>query len=107
MEHNELVNMTIAERLDAFLLDTFQTHTHHGKTMVFSEIWDCYEQWCEAMGIPPIGGKVHMGAALRKRFFCIRPNNLKKWFIEPRSDLQAQEDELDDLFTDGVGLPTK
>jgi|DEB0MinimDraft_3_1074331.scaffolds.fasta_scaffold04044_9 hypothetical protein len=107
MENNPLVQMTIPERLDAFLLDTFQTHTHHGKTMTYAEIWDCYEQWCEALGIPPIGGRVHMGAALRKRFFCIKPNNQKKWFIEPRADLQMQEDELDLIFTDGVGTPTK
>lgn len=107
MEKNPFLDMTIEERLDAFLLDTFQTHTRHDRTMTYAEVWDCYEQWCEAMNIPPIGGKIHMGAALKRRFFSIKPNNLKRWFIELRDDIKAQEEEeLDGLFSEGGLGPT-
>ena len=101
MEINPLVGMSTEDRLDAFLLDTFQTHTRHDRTMVYKDIYECYLQWCEAMDIPPVGSQIQIGAALRRRYFFLNRGNYKHWFIEIKEDLMSEE--LENEF--GTGDP--
>lgn len=93
-------SLSIEEQLDLFFDDTFRTHTRNDRTMEFSEIQRCYEDWCEAMEIPPIAGKLKLGVALGKRFFYVNRANIKHWFIEIRPDILEEIGDIDG--SDGI-----
>ena len=93
MVNKYLLDMTIKERMDEFITSTFQPHTDRRRMMTFPEVWDCYEQWCEAMNVPVMGGQLHLGVALKARFFSIKPKNRKLWFMEVKPDMLASEEE--------------
>jgi len=101
MERNQFLGMSQKEILDTFLLDTFQPHTRRDRTMRYEEIRDCYKQWCEAMDIPVMGNHVVLGAALKRRFFCVKAGNVNHWFLEIKEELKEIDEALDDAFGSG------
>ena len=87
-----LLNESIPNQLDLFLLDTFQPHTRHDRVITFPDVMACYKQWCEAMQIPPLANHIHIGSALRKRFFYLTRDNKRYWFIEIKPDIITPEE---------------
>ena len=89
---NEYIKMSIPEQLDCFFADTFISHTKSHKCMMYKEIAECYEQWCDATGCAPLATQYQLGKALRNRFFHKNIGNYKHWFLEIRPDLLEEVD---------------
>ena len=94
MVNQHLLKMTIEERMDEFLTETFQPHTDRRKMMTFEQVWNCYEQWCEAMNVPVMGNQMHLGVSMKARFFNIRPNNRKLWFMEVKPEMLEEVEDV-------------
>lgn len=86
------LDMTLEEQIDCFFADTLISHTHHDKTMVFSDIMEFYQQWCEFTGCAPLAGDYKLGRQLAKRFFHKKIHGRKNWFCETLPHLINNEE---------------
>ena len=78
----EYFDMTIEEQLDSFFADTFMPHTKSHLCILFPQIMECYQQWCDAVGCPPLANTYKMGRALGRTYFKKKIDGRKEWFMK-------------------------